>query len=84
MHDLEAGHVRHGPLEARVLGAGDDDGVEVVGGHGVADEPVAPVDLRARHRRHDASKPFTSAQIAAFSGVGTPCCSPNRTMPPFR
>jgi len=33
---------------------------------------------------HDCSTPFTSAQIAWFNGVGTPCSYPKRTIPPLR
>ena len=45
MHDLEAGHVRDGALEAAVLAAGDDQGVETVLPHGCADIRVAPLQL---------------------------------------
>ena len=45
---------------------------------------VPALDLLTRHHADDASSPLTSAQIAAFSGVGTPCSRPKRTMPPFR
>ena len=80
MDDLEAGEIGDGALEARVLGAADERGVE-------------PVPLeRLAHPRvpggqfcvHEASTPFTSAWIAALSGVGTPCSAPKRTMPPLR
>ena len=43
--DLEAGHVRDGALEARVLAAGDDEAVELGGGHRLPDVGVAPVEL---------------------------------------
>ena len=46
------------------------------------DVSVAPLDLARAH--HDCSSPFTSASIASFSGVGTPCSRPKRAMPPFR
>ena len=82
MDDHEAGHVRDGALEPGVLGAADDDGVELLLGHRLADGAVASFDLGRAH--HDCSKPFTSDQIARFNGVGIPCSSPNRTIPPFR
>ena len=78
--DLEAGEVRDRALEAGVLAAGDEHGVE----------PVAPPAPRARGRTggralaHDLSTPLISAATASFSGVGTPCSRPKRTMPPFR
>ncbi len=80
--DHKAGHVGHRTLEAGVLGAADDDGVQVLFRHRVADEPVAAVDLLTAH--HDCSNPFTSDQIARLSGVGTPCSRPKPTMPPLR
>ncbi len=46
--DLEAGHVRHCALEARVLAAGDDEAVELSGSHRLPDVGVAPVELDAR------------------------------------
>jgi hypothetical protein len=82
MDDPEARQVRHRALEPRVLGAAHDDGVEGVRVHRLADNGVATLDLRTAH--HDRSNPLTSAQIARFCGVGTPCSSPNRTIPPFR
>ena len=39
----------------------------------VARERLADVRVAAGHLVHDASNPLTSAQIASFSGVGTPC-----------
>ena len=82
VHDLESRHVRHGAFEPGVLGATDDEGVQVLRLHRLADEAVATLDFLRAH--HDRSNPFTSAQIARFSGVGTRCSSPNRAMPPFR
>src|SRR5205814_9771413 len=77
--DREAAHVCHSALEAGVLRAADEGGVEAV-----ARERLADVSVAAGHLVHDASNPFTSAQIAAFSGVGTPSSPPVRTMPPLR
>ena len=82
MHDHEPGHVGDGALEAGVLAATNDHGVHVVHVHRFAYDAIAALDLRRTH--HDCSNPFTSAQIARFSGVGTRCSSPNRTMPPLR
>ncbi len=82
VHDLESRQVRHRPLEAGVLGAGDDQGVQLVTGHRLPHARVAALDLAAAH--HERSSPFTSAQTARLSGVATPCSSPARTMPPFR
>src|SRR6266511_1112782 len=79
VHDREAAHVRHGPLEARVLGAADDDGVEAVARHRLPDVRMSPGQLV-----HEASSPLTSAQTAWFAGVGTPWSPPKRTMPPLR
>ena len=92
VHDHEAAEIRDGALEARVLVAAHDHGVEAVARGRLADEPVAALDLvlrqavyvGSRHCCHDSSTPFTSAQIASFSGVGTPCSRPNLTIPPFR
>jgi hypothetical protein len=64
------------PAEARYVG---EHGVEPV-----ARERVADVRVAAGHLVHDASNPFTSAQIASFSGVETPSSRPNPAMPPFR
>jgi hypothetical protein len=83
VHDHEAGEVRHRPLEARVLAAGDDGGVEPVPLERLANVPVAALDVRA-HCCHDASSPLISAVTPSFSGVGTPCSRPKRAMPPFR
>ena len=80
MDDLEAGEIGDGTLEARVLGAADERGVEAV--------PLKRVTHARMSSRqlciHEASTPFTSAWMAALSGVGTPCSSPKRTMPPLR
>ena len=76
MDDDEAGHVGDRALEARGFRTADEHRVEVLLGHGLTDEPVAALDLLAAH--HDRSKPFTSDQIARFSGVGTPRSSPKR------
>ncbi len=89
VHDHEARHVGDRALEAGVLVAGDDHGVEPVPRHGLADQAVPPLDLLGgnaarRHCAHDASTPFTSAQIASCPGVGTPCFRPKPAMPPFR
>ena len=92
VHDHEAAEIRHGTLEAGVLVAAHDHGVEAVPRGGLADEPVPALDLVLRETGvcrlvyccHDSSTPFTSAQIASFSGVGTPCSRPKRTIPPFR
>ena len=93
--DHEAAEIGDGPLEARVLVAAHEDGVEAVALGGLADEPVPALDLLGRQAVvgrlagssyccQDCSTPFTRAQIAAFSGVGTPCSRPNLTIPPFR
>ena len=79
MDDQEPGQVANGALEAGVLAAGDDERVQIVLRERVAHEAVAAVYLA-----HEASRPWISAVIAALSGVGTPCSSPKRTMPPFR
>ena len=79
MDDREAGHVRDRSLEARVLGAADERSVEAV-----ALERSANVRVPPCYVVHEASTPFTSAQIAWFSGVGTPCSRPKRTIPPLR
>jgi hypothetical protein len=80
--DPEAGQIRDGAFEARVLGAADDQSVDAGRLHRAAHGAVAALDLLCAH--HDRSNPFTSAQIARLSGVATSCCSPKRTMPPFR
>ena len=77
--DLESGQVADGALEAGVLAACDDERVQIVLRERVAHEAVAAVYLA-----HEASSPWISDVIAALSGVGTPCSSPKRTMPPFR
>ena len=78
--DLEAGEIGDGALEARVLGAADERRVEPV-----ALEPLAhPRVPGGQLCVHDASTPFTSAWIAALSGVATPRSRPKRTMPPLR
>ena len=81
--DHEPRQVGHRPLEARVLAAGDDGGVEVVSRERLPDVPEPPLDLGA-HRSHDASSPLISAVTASFSGAPTPWSRPNRAMPPFR
>ena len=48
VHDLEAGQVRDGALEAGVLAAGHDERVQLVLGHRPADVVVAPVQLCPR------------------------------------
>ena len=80
MDDLEAGEVRDGALEARVLGAADERRVEPVALERLAHARVPCGQLCV----HEASTPFTSAWMAALSGVGTPCSAPKRTMPPLR
>ena len=84
MDDLEAGQVRHGTLEARVLAAGDDERVEVVRGHRGPDVRVPSLQLGAQRCSHDASSPLMSDVIASLSGVGTPSSRPKRAIPPFR
>ena len=92
VHDHEAAEVRDRAFEARVLVAADDHRVEPVTRRRLAHEPVTAFDLvlgQSGVRRflqccHDCSTPFTSAQIAWFSGVGTPCSRPKRTIPPLR
>src|SRR5262249_23044407 len=78
--DLEAGEIRHRSLEARVLGAADERGVEAVplerGAHPRVPGSQLCVQL--------ASVPLMSAQIASLSGVATPCSRPKRPMPPLR
>src|SRR5262249_6068631 len=80
MDDLEAGEVRDRALEAGVLRAADERGVEAVplerGAHTRVPRSYLCVQL--------ASVPLMSAQIASLSGVGTPCSWPKRTMPPLR
>ena len=78
--DLEAGEVGDRALEAGVLGSADERGVETVPLERLAHTRVSCRQLCV----HEASTPFTSAWIAALSGVGTPCSSPKRTMPPLR
>ena len=73
--DHEAREVGDRALEAGVLGAGDDRGVEAVALERLADQVVAAVDLRPGEGAHvfqDASTPLTSARIASCPGVGTP------------
>jgi hypothetical protein len=92
VHDHEAAEVRDRALEPGVFVAADDHRIEAVARGRLADEPVAAVDLflrqagvgQALYCCHESSTPFTSAQIAWFSGVGTPCSRPKRTIPPFR
>ena len=92
MDDHETAQVRHRALEARVLVAAHEHGVEAVACGRLANEPIPALDLvlrKIRIRRfayccHDCSTPFTSAQIVSFNGVGTPCSRPKRTIPPFR
>ena len=84
MDDLEAGHVRHGALEPRVLAAGDDQRVEVMRTHRGADVRVPPLQLGAQRSSHEASSPLTSRVMASLSGIGTPSSRPKRAMPPFR
>ena len=79
VHDRETAHVRHGTLEAGVLRAADERRVEPV-----ALERRADVRMPAPHFVHESSTPFTSAQIAWLSGVGTSCSRPTRTIPPLR
>ena len=79
VHDREPGDVGHSPFEARVLRAADERGVETVAGEGGLDVRAAPAQFV-----HESSTPFTSAQIAWFSGVGTACSRPKRTIPPFK
>ena len=78
--DVEAGQVPHRPLEARVLAARRDHRLHALALGRLPDQPVPPLGLP----HHDRSTPFTSARIASFSGVGTPCSRPNLTIPPFR
>ncbi len=80
VHDLEAGEVRDGALEAAVLAPGDDQRVELMLGHGGPHVGVAARQLCI----HDASTPLIRATIASLSGVGTPCSRPKRAMPPFK
>ena len=80
MDDLEAREIGDGSLEARVLGAADERRVEPVTLERLADPRVPGGQLCV----HEASTPFTSAWIAALSGVGTPRSRPKRTMPPLR
>src|SRR3954449_7301448 len=82
VHDGEAREVRHCSFEAGVLGAAHDDRVETMRVHRFAHRRVTALDLARAH--HDRSNPLTSAQIARFCGVGTPCSSPKRTIPPLR
>ena len=82
VHDHETRQVCHRALEPRVLGPTDDDRVDVVQVHRLADGGVSALDLGRAH--HDRSNPLTSAQIARLCGVGTPCSSPKRTIPPLR
>src|SRR5581483_8306236 len=86
VEQAEAGEVAHGALEARVLGACDDDGVEPVARGGPADVAVAAIDLLPARPHADAlpSSPLTSAVSARFSGASTPLRSPKATMAPFR
>ena len=92
VHDHEAAEIRHRALEAGVLVAAHDHGVEAVArrrladraGSGARSRPAADRCTSAHLCCHDSSTPFTSAQIASFSGVGTPCSRPKRTIPPFR
>src|SRR5581483_8737649 len=77
--DGEAADVRDRSLEARVLGAADDGRVQPVARQCRPDVRMPPA-----HFVHDASTPFTSAQIAWLRGVGTPCSRPKRTIPPLR
>ena len=83
VHDLEAGEVRDGALEARVLGAGDDQRVELAPGHRGTDVGMAALQLGAQVD-HEISTPLMSAVTASLSGVGTPSSRPKRAMPPFR
>ncbi len=82
VHDHEARQVGDRALEAAVLGAAHEHRVQLLLCHRLPDEPVAAVDFLVTH--HDCSNPFTSDQMARFNGVGTPCSSPKRTMPPFK
>ena len=82
--DLKSREVGDRALEARVLRAGHDHGVDTGAVHRLAHSLVPMLDFLRAHACHDRSNPFTSAQIAAFRGVGTPCSVPKRTMPPFR
>ena len=55
--DHEAGQVRHGALEARVLVARHDRRVEPVAGERLPDPPVPPLDLRLiRHLSSSSSR----------------------------
>ena len=81
--DLETGHVRDRSLEARVLAAGDDQGIELVLGHRGPDDCVPPGQL-CWSWCHEASTPLIRVVMTSFRGVGTPCSRPKRAMPPFR
>src|SRR5581483_4108839 len=70
VQDPEAGEVADGSLEARVLRAGDDDGVEAVLRRLLADVRVPPLDLRLA--RHALSFPLISSVSARLSGASTP------------
>ena len=79
MDDGEAAQVRDGALEALVLRATDERGVEAV-----ALERAADVRVASHYVVHESSIPLTSAQMVSFSGVGTPCACPAPTIPPLR
>ena len=84
MKDPKAREVADGTLEAGVLGARDDHGVEAVGGGSLANVGVAALDVgRGRHGRGH-SRPFTSAVSERFRGASTPWRSPYATIAPFR
>ncbi len=87
MDDLEPREVRDAALEPGVLGARDDQGIQIVLGHRGPRVRVAALELAAQPHQcasHDASIPRISAVIASLSGDGTPSSWPKREMPPFR
>src|SRR5581483_1134017 len=79
--DPEAREVPHRTLEARVLRAGDDDGVEPVLLSLRADVGVAALDLLPARQ---ATLPLISCVSARLSGASTPWRSPKTTIAPFR
>ena len=75
VEDAEARQVADGALEARVLGAGDDDRVDAGRLRGLPNVGVALLDLGLRRRAHSLrllSSPLTSAVSARLSGASTP------------
>src|SRR5262249_36522101 len=84
VQDPEAGEIADGALEARVLGAGDHDCVDLIRLRRLAHGSKAPLDLVPLRHSPLLSSPFTSAVSARLSGASTPWRSPNETMAPFK